>query len=80
MATSLIGSYLSGFSGQNQQAIGRARKKRAKKNKAAQKKIRGYRKEEVALIKRKKKINKIISDKSNLMPKHKIKPLKLNKL
>lgn len=78
--TSLIKQALSGYGGQNIQKIGRARRKRTKKRIAAQKKLKGYRKEEAALMKRKKKVNKILSKKSNIMPKYKIKPLKLNSI
>ncbi len=76
--TSLIKAYLGGWTGVNMQDVGKRRKKRKKKNIAAKKKLIGYRKEEVAILKRKKKINKTLSNKSNLMPKYKIKPLKLN--
>lgn len=78
--TSLIKSIFSGYGGQNLQTVGRTRKRRARERTAAQKKLRKYRKEEKAFMKRKKKIHKILSDPSALMPKFKNKPLKLNKI
>jgi len=78
--TSLIKKYLGNWTGENLQEAGRRKRRKRRLISSSQKKLRGYRKEERAFIKSKKKVNKILLDKSALMPRFRNKPMKLNKL
>lgn len=77
---SLAAIYFSNLGGRSEQSVGRNRKKRRSQILKAKKKRSELTKEQKALVKRKKNINKILSTPSALLPRFKNKKMKLNKI